>query len=257
MKKIMTVLSLVALVSCGKGEPIGDAINIAEDLVQDATSTVGKAIQDTYNEGDRTSNKIITDANDVKNEVLSNTGNFTEAVGDVGESLGQAPRKIGNGLLGTNQDTDDDLNSTEQDLANTQKELEELKKQVDEMYQDILVRFGESSGEINDLKGDLSDLGDTVDQNQADMVAALDAEHTAVLDQINKLKRKDRKTLAKVRRLKNRLRNLRQTVREVKRDLNNLEIFCETYTRRFHSTPFITSVHVQCEIESERRDRER
>lgn len=240
------ILSLAVLVSCGKGEPIGDAANIATDLVLDASSTVGKAIQDTYDEGDRTSNKIITDANDVKNEVLSNTGNFTEAVGDIGESLGQAPRKIGNGLLGTNQDTDDDLNETQQ-------ELDDLKKQVDEMYQDILVRFGESSGEISDLRGDLSDLGDTVEQNQTDMVAALDAEHTAVLEQINKLKRKDRKTLAKVRQLKSRLSNLRQTVREVKRDLNNLEVFCETYIRRFHRTPFISSIQVQCEIESERR----
>lgn len=264
MKFILVLLPLLA-VGCGKGE-LGDNARIATAKgLGDGFNTVGKAIKDTFAEADRSADSVITKANDAKNTVLANTGNFTEGIGKGAEGLVQAPKNIVNGILGNDENSEKKDREIETDIENTNEDLEELEALVNEIYLELLQELADVNGELGELKGEISrvegesqardnEQEQALENQRQELRGLISAIHTEILDEINSLKRKDRKALKKIRRVKNKLRNLRQLIREVRRDVRNLEASCYTYRTYgyyYHFERFRTYCEIYTEDEYE------
>lgn len=116
-------------------------------------------------------NDVLKKAKDFTDELATNSREFIDGgihniaygVGKTGEQIGQVPRIIGNKLLGTDADTDENLH--------------DLEKRVDELYQQFLSNYTKLLGDISTVKIDLiSASEDTTD--------LIDALNTA-LDDLN------------------------------------------------------------------------
>jgi len=234
------LLLAVLLVGCGKNEPIGllkeDAQNVVEivkkgvsdvvresfDAVEKGGEVVGNVVDAGHiavSQGIEETKAGLTKANDAKDEILSNTGNFTEAIGDLGEGILQAPDKIFNSFV-DQEKQDENANNIDQ----LKEELEELRE---EMYT---------------ITGELFDRMDSADSSIEGLEEGVTEVEESVADLDDKFSRKVRKLGAKIRRVKQQnrtaIRRLRQQVRskfqrlarathseirDIKRDIRGLE----------------------------------
>ena len=157
-----------------------------------------------------------------KNTIDRESSNGIYNGGKFIESVGQVPRKIANDILGTDEDSDENLH--------------DLQKQVDAMYIEFYEALADLGSEMDEMKIELQ--GD----NQA-LQDVVDNVHTSLLRQI---RRGDRRSLSKIRALKNQLRDLRYNVRQIRRHINDLEVVCDYF--RLGWRYFAT----YCELESNR-----
>lgn len=193
-----------------------DAVATGEKAVSDSNETIKKGLTDSKRETD----DFLTES---KQTVDRESSNFIYNGGKGIEGIGQVPRKIANDILGTDEDSDENLH--------------DLEKEVDKMYQEFYEALADLGSEMDDMKIELQ--GD----NQA-LQDVVDSVHTSLL---RKIRQGDRRNLSKIRRLKQQLRSLRRNVRTIRRHVNNLEVVCE-YDDFLWSVDFAT----YCELESNR-----
>lgn len=128
---------------------------------------------------------------------------LVEELGSFLEEVGQAPRKIGNKLLGTSEDTDEDL--------------KDLENEVEQNYNLMVAMFSE-------VYSDISDLETKVDDNNQNMVTALQDQYDVLIDQINagdkKNKDKIRKLFLKIKKLKRKVANIKRNVRRIQQRIS-------------------------------------
>ena len=218
-KKLSTLLVLSVLVSCGKNEPITQLKKGTSDGINGIISSSFKAVDDTFQEANRTSSKVITGANDIKNELASNTGNFTEGIGQGLEAVAQSPKNAINQALGVDEKTDEELNELEKEVAQLEAEVEKLKKEFWE-------EFAELTTEFNNFK---------VNSENADQALLNEMEnlHTELITEINNVSNRDYRSTY---RLLRKLRDLRRAIREVEDYLDDMYVYCSRYYR----TPFVS-----------------
>ncbi len=230
MRKLGLLLLPLLIVACGKNELITNARETTGDILK----ATGKAFEDTLNEADRSADSVITKANDAKNEVLSNTGNFTESIGDGAESIAQAPKKAINQLLGNDPKSEEKNRELTNDLA-------DLQQQVDDMYQEMLESFSDTTDELGQLKGEINRVQSDSREADEELKNALDQIHNELLAEINQVDRKSRRALRKIRRLQRRLRGLQSDIRDLQRNSGNRRIICRTYGNRpYHASYYRT-----------------
>jgi hypothetical protein len=155
MKKVLGILAVMALMtSCGKNEIIQSGMKEVTDGVKvvakgafDVIDTGAKAVNDSHNE----SKRFLTNAKRVTDKGLTDTKNFideslTESkqsldknahdlIEDVGkevEKIGQIPRDLANGLLGTDADSNEDLADLENRVDSLYDALNTLSNQVND-----------------------------------------------------------------------------------------------------------------------------
>jgi chromosome segregation ATPase len=137
---------------------------------------------------------------------------LTEGVGEYLETVGRIPRQLGNAILGTSDDTDNDLDELEdkvdanyelmlQMFSEVDQELFNLESEVDSNY-DYLV------GELQDQYDDLTDQIEEGDEKNASKIRRN-------LERIRNLRSKVRRIASRVRRTRQQVRDLRQTVRSL------------------------------------------
>jgi hypothetical protein len=134
MKKVVGMLSVMTLVSCGK--TLQDPLNVAGDMIQDGVKTARIGVVDSFevaykgiSDVNETAKKGLTDAKRESDEflteqkqLLDNNGHeLVKRVGEFGEGIGQVPRNIGNALLGT--ETEDDLSGLEDRVDGIEERL--------------------------------------------------------------------------------------------------------------------------------------
>ena len=227
MKKLTFILVAMMLVSCGKHEIVEsakkefvDGVNTTFKAFEDSINTGGKAISDSI----ETSKKAFKDVKREFDQELTEIKETTYREGHNGikngskfvEGLGQVPRKIGNKLLGTSEDSNEDVNSIE-------KNLQDLENELDELESEFWESFAELSGDMDEMKIELQG------ENQ-ELQEAIDEAHS---DLLRKIKRGDKRNKEQIRALKNKVRELKYNVREIRRHVNNLEVVCE-YLRLGH-----------------------
>lgn len=228
MKLFTLLLAGFMLVSCGKNEPLTNLKNVAVKATFDTLNTASKAVQDIARETENEVAENITTFNDMKNQLIENSDNFVNDLGKGTETVGQIPRNLINSALGTDSSTDDKA-------KNNAENIEDLEQYLEEIYTELLQDLSDLNAELNDFKLQVS-----ID-NQ-DLQDAIDQSHTELLDEINRV---DRKNLRKIRRVKRKLRILRREVRQLKSDINNLETYCNTY---FQFYSYFPSLVTYCEI---------
>jgi len=211
------LLILLMVTSCGKGEIVGDAVDVVVDMVQDAGAATLKAIDDVYREGDRTSNKVITDANDVKNEILSNTGNLSEDLGDAAESIAQAPKKIARGVLGIEDDKDDIKDLQDADKA-LQAQLDQLKSEI--------------AGGLSELSDEISEVSSRVSENKQQFIDEMIQMQVEIYAAIQSGDKKNKKALKK---LKKKVKGLKEDLETLEESEDDLDIICRTYVYKHRS----------------------
>lgn len=255
MKSILAVLLVTVFVSCGKNEVVTNVRNAVGKGLKDVVDTGAKAIDDSFKEADRTADALITGTNDAKNTVLENTGNFTESIGKGLEAIGQAPKKGINALLGNDPDSDEKDRSLQNELDGTQEELAELQRQVDELHAEMIASFSEVTLELGELKGEISRVSSESSEADAALSNELEQIHSDILDELNRLDRKDRKALSKIRKLQSKLRQLKSLVRDLRNDIGNLEASCYTY-RNYGYYYHYENYRTYCEIYVDGDERE-
>ena len=117
---------------------------------------------------------------------------LTEGVGDYLETVGRIPRQVGNAILGTDEDSDENL--------------ADLEDKVDSNYELMLQMFAEVDQE-------LFDLSDEVDDNYDYLVNELQRQYDELSDEIEE---GDSKNRDRIIRNSQRIRNLRSTVRRIR-----------------------------------------
>lgn len=137
-------------------------------------------------------NEPITQIKEGSHLLVERSGKFIE-------SVGQVPRKIGNKLLGTSEDTDEKADKNEQDIAEL---LEKLNSAIFELNTDI-----------NNLNYDLRSLDDKLVSTINDIHYELLTTSTNNTAQINSLMRK--------------VRRLKQNIRVIDNNIDNLEVVCD------------------------------
>lgn len=204
-----------------------DGVNTTSKAISDSNETIKKGLTDVKNEAD----SGLTKSKQFADETLTNSRNFAEKGshdivyngGKFIESVGQIPRNIGNKLLGTSEDSDENIS--------------DLQKELDILYAEFYEAIAELNQDMDDMKIELQG------ENQA-LQDVVDNGHTSLLRQI---RQGDRRNLRKIRRLRQNVRRLRQNVRTIRRNVNNLEVVCE-YDDFLWSVDFAT----YCELERNR-----
>jgi uncharacterized phage infection (PIP) family protein YhgE len=223
--------------SCGKGEFLTNLDRESKKAIVNTATAIDKGVNDFF----ETSSKAVSDTNETIKKGLTDAKRETDYFltesketvhreghngiyngGKAIEQIGQVPRKIVNDLLGTDADSDENL--------------KDLENQVNEMYQEFWAEFAELSNEMHDMKRELNESDQVLQQ-------AIDSIHTDLLVQI---RQGDRRNLRRIRALKNKLRNLRYNVQQIRRYVNNLEVVCD-----YLNLGFIQLV-TYCDLEQDR-----
>jgi len=101
-----------------------------------------------------------------KNDHLSMFGKSLEGsfqqLGKTGEQIGRIPRIIGNKILGTSEDSDENI----KDL---QKEIDSLKENIEELKQDLNYKLTLLSNYDNDTSTNLNNLLTSINQNNSSL----------------------------------------------------------------------------------------
>ncbi len=220
MKNLLLLVALTYLVTaCGNkiiqdpikelGKGTLNVITIAGDLSKDAFNTTVKAGSD-INE---TTKKGLTDSKreldkgltGAKQSAYSIAHDSISDVGNSAENIGQFPRALANDLLGTNEDTDEDL--------------KDLKKTVDALRAEMRDSFNDVSNDIGNLAYELRG----VDTDLAAAISdAIDAAHAELAVEIVKIDRNQ----DRIRRALRRIRGLNREVRYISYELYSLEVVC-------------------------------
>ncbi len=151
--------------------------------------------------------------NEPLTQIKDGSNHLVKKIGEIGEDLGQIPRQIGNKLLGTNEDTDENL--------------EELENKVDNNY-DAMLQL------IKKLSTEIESVDSKVDINNNSLVASLQEQYDELIQIIEQgdstnealiieTNRKLRDLKRKVNRIKRRLSYYRTVLRGFYRRVSNLE----------------------------------
>lgn len=222
MKNLLLLTALAYLTTaCGEkliqdpikelGKGTINVVNVAGDLVDDAFNTTVKAASD-INE---TTKKGLTDSKreldtgltDAKMSADSIIHDGVEDLGNSVEEIGQFPRAFANDLLGTNEDTDEDL--------------KDLEKEVDALRLEMRDSFNDVSNEIGSLAYELRGVDTDLAAAISDAINTAHAELAVEIVKIDRNQDRIRRALRKIRRLK-------RDVRRVSYDLYNLEVVCSS-----------------------------
>ncbi len=222
MKNLLLLAAMTYLVTaCGEkliqdpikelGKGTINVVNVAGDLVDDAFNTTVKAGSDIneatkkgLTDSKRELDKGLTDAKGSTDSIIHDG---VEDLGTSAENIGQFPRAFANDLLGTNEDSDEDL--------------KDLKKEVDALRAEMRDSFNDVSNEIGDLAYELRGVDTSLAAAISDAIDTAHAELAVEIVKIDNNQDRIRRALRKIRRLK-------RDVRRVSYDLYNLEVVCSS-----------------------------
>jgi len=194
MKGLILSMAVLMLVSCGENE-LGGKLN-------------------------KESSKFITTANDIKNEIFRNSGDFTSKVGSLIEGLGQVPREFINAALGIDADTDEDLKDAEKDIADNQNQLDDLQEQIDALNEDMRDQFNDVNYELDELRKLIADSSEKNNKEVIELRKIVEKYHTELLIRINKNTRRD---ITNLRYILKHISLLRSTIIIISKRLSVLE----------------------------------
>lgn len=128
---------------------------------------------------------------------------FVYGTGKLIEQAGQAGRNIGNAALGTDKDSNEDIEAMQQ--------------------------------EIDSIKQDIADIQYKLDDQVAELYQYVDSGDNVVLAEVNRiylelkqeLKKNKRKDIRRYRRINRQLTNLSRDITIVRNNVNDLDLVCE------------------------------
>lgn len=210
MKKLLTITTLLALVSCGK-----ELTQMKQDVDRELTNA--------------------------KQTLDRELHNGVENLGQAIEGFGQLPRHIGNDILGTKEDTNERVDELENEVVDLQAQIDALREEMRTSFQDTTLSIGELSRELSRVNTELSQaINNAVQKAHTELAIEVARLEQMIEDGDNANAVTINNTITQINQLENDIIDLTDSV-------NDLDIVCES--RLLGHILFRLSVVTSCEVD--------